>query len=63
MSPGHTQWGPCPQVRTDPKQDKIKSPMGNAEEKQNHRLMAGAGEIWRAGSGSFLGGRRSWVES
>lgn len=42
MSPGHTQWGPCPQVRTDPKQDKIKSPMGNAEEKQNHRLMAGA---------------------
>lgn len=44
MSPGHTQWGPCPQVRTDPKQDKIKSPMGNAEEKQNHLLMAGAGE-------------------
>lgn len=56
MSTGHTWWRPCPKVRTDPRQPKINSPMGDAEEKPPHHLMAGTGETRLAGSGSFLGG-------
>lgn len=43
-------------MRTDPKQDKINSPTGDAEEKHHRPLMAGLGETWLAGFGSFLGG-------
>lgn len=53
MSTGHTQWRPFPKVRTDPKNGRMNSPAGDAETKHHLHLMAGMGETWLAGSGSF----------